>query len=198
MIRWELMGIRTTAFPNIADRYKGLNCLILAGGRCVWADVAEVPYNAYDIMCVNDIVMHWPGPVEHFYSNDYKWMPKWIDARRPVFKKDFGEIDNTHSCNEGARYKWPWPGHGTSTLNAVYTALALGYDKIVIAGAPLDNSGHYFDPPWVKTNFCNEVSTRNDGIHPNGQLRYWSNAHQIFDGRVSAVSGRYKEWVETL
>ncbi len=197
MIPWHIMGLRESSFPQIAGRYTGLNCLVVAGGRCVWEDCEQVPITAYDIMCVNDVVMHWPGPIEHFYSNDWVWAPKWIAARRPRYQKDFGEIEHTHSCNnDHLRWNWPWPGHGTSTLNAVYTALGLGYDKVVVAGAPLDNSGHYFDPPWVKTNFENEVATRPDATHPNGQLRYWSGAHKIFSGKVRAISGRYAEWAK--
>lgn len=163
--------------------------LIVASGRCVWDDLEryardqEIHFNG-DVMAVNDVGMHLPCELTHWYSNDWKMLPKWVEARRPRFKKKYGPVQ-THSCYGGAKYVWPWPGHGTSSLNAVYTGLALGYDEIVLAGVPLDNSGHYFDPPWVNSNFSNEVPNK------GGQLRYWN--RQIFEGKVKSLSGRTRE-----
>ena len=87
---------------------------------------------------------------------------------------------------------WPWPGHGTSSLNGCYTGLALGYDEIVLCGAPLDDSGHYFDPPTWHTNFVREIPDVDRGgvIQP----RYWSEAKaRIFDGKVKSMSGRTRD-----
>jgi len=65
----------------------------------------------------------------------------------------------------------------------------LGYDKIVLAGIPLDNSGHYFEPPWRKSNFLNEVPNKGDT-----RIKYWDDAAKnVFCGKVSAQSGRLKD-----
>lgn len=42
---------------------------------------------------------------------------------------------------------WPFTSDGSSGLLAVKIALLLGYDKIVIAGIPLDNSRRFYDHP---------------------------------------------------
>ena len=97
---------------------------------------------------VNDIVKHCPGRGLHFYSNEHRWMANWINARRELMLRKFGPIQYTHSCRTGGQYSWPWPGHGTSALGAVYTGLAMGYDRIVLAGVPLDDAGHSLYPPW--------------------------------------------------
>ena len=177
------MGIEFLGPKNYPKHTPCTGKLIIVGSaRCVWDDLEKTNLNV-DVMAVNDMIMHFPGPLKHAYSNDQKMLPHWINARRPRYIIDWGR-PKAYSCNAG----WPWPGHGTSSLNAVYTALALGYDEIILAGIPLDNSGHYFDPPWVKSNFENEVSTR------DGEIRFWANAaRNIFDGKVKSLSGRTKE-----
>ena len=109
-------------------------------------------------------------------------------ARRPKFKSDSeyneGQPILTHSCNKGAKYYWQIPGHGTSGLNAVYVGLLLGYDEIVIVGMPLDNTGHYFDAPWEKSNFEKQVPFK------DGSIKYWKDAIPKFEGKVKVVSGR--------
>lgn len=189
------MGAATATYPEgMVDKFAGQRLIICAGGHTVWSDLKSIPMtpseqnDSWHVMCINDIVMHYPGRIDHFYSNDHRWMPRWLDARRELLVKAFGPVRHTHSCNSGAKYNWPWPGHGTSTLNAAYTGVAMGYDPIVICGAPLDDGPHYFDPWWQKTNFLREVS---DQLH--GQLQYWSSARlQHFDNKVYAQSGRTK------
>lgn len=164
--------------------------IIIAGGRCVWEDLSKIRINTeeMDIMAVNDVGMHLPYKVKHWYSNDNVMLPKWLAARRPKFRRDppydEGQSIATHSCNPGVKYHWQIPGHGTSGLNAVYVALLMGYDDIIICGMPLDDTGHYFDAPWETSNFTREAPDRDTGI------RYWSNAAQHFEGKVKAVSGR--------
>lgn len=190
-----VLGITLTTVPQ---KWVGINVgkkvAIVAGAQCVWDDVFALGIqcdefqNGYEILCVNDIVMHFPGRVDHLYSNDHRMFPYWLGARRRQYqKKKFGTI-TTHSCQTGGQVTWPWPGHGTSALGAVYTALAMGYDKIVLCGVPLDNSGWYHAPPWYRSNFEREVAPTVDG-----QLSIWTNARRAFKNRVYSMSGRTKE-----
>ena len=189
----------TSAYPQeLLDKWCGKKLVVVCGGRCVWDDLASINVtgqnpNGFDIMTVNDITMHYDGKVKHVYSNDHRWLPKWIEARRELISREYGGIQYVHTCLTGARYVWPWPGHGTSALGAVYTGLAMGYDQIVLCGAPLDNSGHYFDPPWKETRFISEIATK------NGELRYWAQAKEkIFNDKVRSQSGRTRELLGPL
>ena len=165
------------------NRYSG-QLLIVGSARCVWDDIKLLNFGDIDaqVMTVNDMVMHYPKPVKHCYSNSASELSIWSQARRKYLNQDVLK----HSCNPGEEY-WPLPGHGTSSLNACFVGLAMGYDSIILAGIPLDNTGHYFDPPWIKSNFQREVPER-DG------LRWWKDAMEhVFQGKVKSVSGRTRD-----
>lgn len=190
------LGAPTKAYPeDMIDKFCGHRLLVVGGGRCVWNDLASMNVrcdeanDGWHVMCVNDVVMHFPGKITHFYSNDHRWITNWLNGRRELHMRRFGPVPYVHSCNTGARYNWPWPGHGSSALGAAYCGIAMGYDPVVLCGIPLDDSGHYFDPPWKKTNFRREVGTQ-----PDGQMQYWANAkRQHFEGKVYGTSGRTAE-----
>src|SRR3990167_718966 len=186
---FECLGLADLTFPKIAGTYKGL-LYVVGSERGVWDDLHKAGLvnnddNTFHILCVNDMILHYPGKVEHAYSNNHGYLQKWTAARRDQYITRWGEIKHTHSNKVGGRHTWPWPGHGTSSLNAVYTGLALGYDEIRLCGVPIDNSGRYFEPPWMRSNFQNEIPDR------DGKMKYWENAKKrIFEGRVKSYSGR--------
>ena len=167
-------------------------CIVCASGHTVWKDLAAIAaHENMHYLCVNDVGMHIPFWVRHWYSNDDEWLPRWVNARRPQYKKNIDRAPTlVHTRQKGQSHMciWPGPGHGTSALGAVYTALALGYDRVIICGAPLDDMGHYFDPPWIRTNFDRQVP------EVKGETKYWTNArNRVFEGRVKAVSGRLRD-----
>lgn len=195
--KWDSFGIdpKYMKFPEIADAYSG-RLIIAASGRCVWDDLQKAGMvknhdtgpGAADILCVNDMLMYYPGKVEHAYSNNHKYLPRWEAARRDQYLTKYEGVKHTHSNKTGGKHTWPWPGHGTSSLNAVYTGIALGYNEIWLCGVPLDDTGHFFEAPWEKTNFVREVADR------DGEIKYWGNAQRnIFDNKVRSFSGRTRE-----
>jgi hypothetical protein len=173
-------------FPNFTPCQGSL--VICASGASIWDDFYSFACDAwvqpFDIMCVNDMGMHFPHSIKHWYSNDFEMLPRWARARRPQFQgTPRNEKAILHSCYpcDGA-LKWPWHGGGTSTLGAVFTGLALGYNEVIVCGAPLDNGPHYFEPPHFKTNF-----------EQSGGFRMWQDARQrYFEGKVKAISGNLK------
>lgn len=181
----ELLCLETTGpYPDLVDCFFG-PLVIVGGGRCVWDDLDRMPPRVLeaDVMCINDVVMHYSGKVMHFYSNDHDWTPKWLAARRRSLVKAFGPILYVHNCKRTTPekyYRWPWPAHGTSALNAVFTGLAMGYAPIYLAGIPLDDSGHYFSAPRLKSNFTEDT-----------HIKHWRRAiRNVFQDRVIVLSGR--------
>ena len=184
---------------ELCGTYKGKRCLVIGSGACVWDDLDAIGVhgdtnNGWDTMCVNDMMAYYPGVVDHGFSYYYKGLPFWTNGRRETINahkvvEKWGRVGYTHS-RVNAQVNWPWPGHGTSSLGAVYTALALGYDQVVLCGVPLDNGPHFFEPPWCTSNFENEC-----GKTVQGRLLYWHASLQMFQGRVKSMSGRTKELV---
>ncbi len=191
---FNFLGITLRDWPDeMVGKFSGKRLIICAGAACVWDDLALLGIRKEEsnthFMAINDVVMHLPMKVRHFYSNDHRMMPFWLGARRPQYARKHGPVDYTHSARSGGQHTWPWPGHGTSTLGGVYTALAMGYAPVILCGCPLDDSPNYFSPSWEKRNFSREVADRVDG-----KLAYWSNAHRCcFKGRVFSMSGRTRE-----
>lgn len=138
------------------------------------------------MLCVNDVAMHFPGPLKHLFSNNASFLKHWVNARRDQFVRMWGPVGITHSCQKGAMVHWPWSGAGTSSLGATYTALALGYSEVILCGIPLDDSGHYFETPETESSFAKQVPLKG-----NGDVKYWQKARdEVFMGKVKSMSGR--------
>lgn len=190
----EALGVPVPDHP-LRGSGKGKTLIIAAGGGCVWDDLKAFGYPSdpgHDVMCVNDMISYFPGKVKHAYSNDAKMLPHWVNARRPKYVREYGGPRHVYTCGVKGHHSstvfLPWPGHGTSGLNAVYTGLWLDYDTIVLCGVPLDNGPHFFEAPWVCSNFLNEVTETDRGP------RYWENAaKRVFDGKVKSLSGRTRD-----
>jgi hypothetical protein len=203
----ELMsGYGGFAFPMpaIAGTYKGNGLIVCGDASCVWDDLekfgcrdnspprGKVRKDGWHFMTINKMVETFPGNIEHSYSNQPAHLMKFIAARRVEYAKEFDGPRHTHSCNSGAKHLWPWGGHGTSGLGATIVGVALGYDKVVLCGLPLDDGPHNGEPPWRKTAFTREAA----GNVNTGQNSHWKRAIELgFDGKVKSMSGRTKAWL---
>lgn len=177
--------------PDLADSYSG-RLLIMGTGRCLWEDierfvgVRDIAEDWADVMTVNDAVMYVPYPVSHAYSHDDPQLVHWVAGRRRRYQAMYDLDIIAHSVTEVETenvVEWPFPNTGTSGLGAAYVACALGYSDIVLLGLPLDDSGHFYDPPWIRSNFSREENERR-----------WIRARdEIFQGRVKSVSGRTRD-----
>lgn len=162
--------------------------IICGSGTCVWDDLYQVispdKYETpYDIMAVNDVGMHIPHKLKHWYSNDIDMLPHWRAARRPRFGLNETKYESIelHSCyGDGKSIKaWDFHGGGTSSLGALWVSKQLGYTKVYLCGVPMDCSGHYFNRE--RTNYAN-----------SRELRTWESNRQWFP-EVIAMSGNIKE-----
>ena len=103
-------------------------------------------------MGVNYAGLHYPDPIDHLvsiHSDRIGLMGLLRQAQRPQ-----GPI-RVHAPEQalGVTDVHPW-GHGlggTSSLFAALLGLELGYDKVVLAGVPLDGSNYFYGPPGEKS-----------------------------------------------
>lgn len=187
-------GTSVKELPSIAGTYHG-NVVVCGDAGCIWEDLERfgcrwqnaVQKPDWHFMTVNRLVEVFPGRIEHAYSNVSKVLMRHVAGRRDDYVDEFGPPKHTHSRTEGTAWVWPWHGGGTSGFGAVLTAIALGYDRIVLAGMPLTDINHNGEPPWRRTRFTLEV---------DDQDPHWLGAiAKLFQGRVRSLSGRTKEWL---
>ncbi len=190
----ERYGTSVKDLPSIAGSYHG-NVIVCGDAGCIWDDLERfgcrcgnaVQKHDWSFLTVNRLVEVFPGKVEHAYSNVAKVINRHVADRRDEYAAEFGPPRYTHSRTMGTDWVWPWHGGGTSGFGAVLTALALGYDRIVLAGIPLTNMHHNGEPPWRRTRFTTEVE--------DNDMHWLGGIATAFEGRVRSLSGRTKEWL---
>lgn len=192
----EEYGVRGS-LPDIAGMYVGRRLVICGDAAGVWDDLDRfgcrndagrgiVAKFGHDFMVINRIGEVFPGAIEHWFSNHAGLIEIFKKARRQEYAQEFIPPVHTHSCTDGAMWKWPFGGHGTSAMGGALAGIGMGYEQIVLCGIPLDNGPHNGEPPWRKTNFSAEV--------PQGD-KHWKRFAQFFGGQVFSMSGRTKEWL---
>jgi hypothetical protein len=197
-------GYSDRQLPKIAGQYEGKGLIVAGDAACLWADLeafgarrdvgrGSVGKCGWDIMTVNKVVEVMPANIEHIYSNEPGLLAKFCAARRNEYVKEFESPRHSHSCKPGARWEWPYQGHGTSALGATIAGIGMGYDAVVLCGIPLDDGPHNGEPPWRK---CRFKSAEAAGNVETGWNRYWERAAKIaFKGKVKSMSGRTREWL---
>ena len=134
--------------------------VITADGRSLHDDLER--FRAFDLKhdayCIGRSIRVCPAPVDHFADVDGEGAIWWAEhlpdkARNGhILRHTLGEIRG-FDVDWGvidAPYDWEndmW--HGSTALFAVLTSLAMEYERIVLAGAPLDLKGHWHDLPGV-------------------------------------------------
>lgn len=190
--------------PEIESMYASQSLVICGDAACVWDDLdafgcksasgkGMVAKLGWDFMVINKLGEAFPGSIEHWYSHAGHLLAVFTAARRQEYEKEFAAPRHTHSCTAGAMWLWPWGAHGTSGLGAVLTGVALGYDRIVLCGLPLDDGPHNGEPFWRRTRFASsEAADAKDG----GPDMHWRRARDVaFQGKVKSMSGRTRDWL---
>lgn len=183
--------------PPLCDNFKGV-LVVMGGARCAWDDLAQIEKDLIDRdrsqhMAVNDIGQYWHHELTHWVTLHPSYMRGWRHFR---MEHGYGNGDYvfTHSFANPSSRRWPeidhwwdidFPG-GTSGMFGCYVGLAMGYTKLILAGIPMDGTGHFFDPPWVKTPELVQCSEKT----------VWMQAAESpFNGKVKSVSGNTSKWL---
>lgn len=119
----------------------------------MWADYIEVREQGIksDIMAVNDVGMYCQIPLQHWVSHHTANLVLWRKLLHN-HAMDFNGLMHANDNKGQADHVIDWhmnnPG-AYSGLFAAQVGLCLGYQQIILCGVPQDDSGRFFDPPWV-------------------------------------------------
>lgn len=183
--------------PAEVDRFKGMAIIILGSGLHVYEDMAgarqllpKAHLGAVNIAALGlkplihagrERLYHWFSlHPEHFIlKHQYGISKAWCHTS---FRKNYEDrtMYNVDYC-------WPVITSGTSGLFAARVALLLGYEKIVLAGVPMDGTRRFFDHPDSKV----------DVFATDHVAEEWQNAlkQERFRDSVRSMSGRTREWL---
>ena len=132
--------------------------LILGDGRCLKEDLdAFMPWQIpHDVGAIGRSTKAYPGTVHHWFNADGDGAKHWAENLpngNGAIRHTLGEFEgfdcdweivqpdyhNSLITNEaGPRL------HGSSSLFATLAALSMGYERVVLAGCPLDTEGHWY------------------------------------------------------
>jgi hypothetical protein len=165
--------------------------LILGDGRCVFDDLnafLDLDSPPFDVMLINHMAMGYPGKYQHYVCGDSHMKP----MQQLAMELPAGII--RHCWNPGSKgfdVRWVkedgrgW--NGTTAALAVKIGITLDYMRIVLAGCPMDFSGHWYD----KYLPANDNKLRNDHRH---HLWYWAEMATRPLGRfIRSMSGNTAE-----
>lgn len=188
---WAKLGGPGEA-PARVGRHAGA-LLVLGGAACVWADYARVRPWSGDILAVNDIGSHLHDRIAYWATLHPEYLPGWLDYRR---RHCFGEghlpLTFSHRAHPSVAHAWDLPvaAGGTSGLYGALVGLLLGYERVVLAGVPMDGTPHYFDPP------ADVIAGYGTDTLDRAVAMQWEQARDLFfAGRVTSLSGRTADWL---
>ena len=135
-------------------------CLITGDGDTLADDVEKfeswkIPHDLY---CVNRSLKFFKRPVNHWCAVDYEecmWfaenVTKAVQGKHPIHRHTIGIFPQAFDVywqqavefqNEIQKRIWI----GNSGYFAMLTALHMGYKKLVLAGCPMNNNSHWYEP----------------------------------------------------
>lgn len=145
--------------------------LIVGDATGVWEDVGRFEGMGieHDTMLINHVALAYPLPYQHFLAGD-SHMADMQRVAKKIPKKVIKHCWNPNSY--GFDVRWIRQAKaagwcGTTANLAAKVAICLGYLKIVFAGIPMDNSGHWYDEYLPE----NDVKRQSDHRH---HLWKWS------------------------
>lgn len=189
--------------PPMAGKFRG-PVLVAASARCLWDDLEALPLADWpgDVICVNFTGLFFPVHFQHWVSLHGSFLSPWLTIRKALVP---GPHIWTHGpASDPGEIAWDFErGGGTSSMFACQVAVALGYQKIVLAGVPLDDSGHFYDPPQGKFGFSGFGFLRSNYATRTQQIE-WTSFHAGFGELIRSMSGRTRsifgaptrEWLE--
>lgn len=150
--------------------------IIIGTGRCIWGDFSKAKelVDSYDVMLVNHIIYTFPENAKHFCTLH----PDWYRSYRGHWQGR--EVPHQHFAKS-----YPEIRAACSGLFATWVGITLGYDRIMLVGMPMDDSGHYYDPPDHKGCYA----------HYLPMMAEWQQDAPLWHDKVKSFAGKTKQWL---
>jgi len=183
------VNVGTTEFPMsytcTPEIQRVSDFLVVVGcAECVWDDISSVSFNGKDVLVLSDMGMFFPGTITHWASchpNIIVGGKLVRDQRR--YHEDFLSHIPDYAAPKIGDVTWTIPKlAGTSGMFGTLIGIGLGYTKIILAGIPLNRSGHFWNPK-IKVKFDKS------GI----RLSWQQISQKIFNNKVRSLSGWTRE-----
>ena len=190
---WNRNGIEGRGSVPPYEGFSG-TLLVCGTSRELWDDLKafyEFGTSGH-VACLNQAILHYP-----YLRNDHPWPLRHAIGFDPnnayqlfEYRKLRGQdVSNVavHASSQPASCVWELVNVkdiAFSACFAVAIGLAMGYEKIVLAGCSQSSDGHYYDPPWIPPS---EYGVR-------VYMFQWEMNANIFSGRVRSMSGKTKEF----
>lgn len=168
--------------------------LVVGCAANVWQEVLEAQSLTvfHAVYCVKMAGVHWPGTFKVWATLHPEWMDDYEAQRRALALPNGYEIVaplpgevgvHGNKGNIARRVSYRWPGMNASASSGIYAAkvaLEDGYDRVVLAGVPMQQDGGHFTRgrPWLQV----------DSFIPGLEL-----ALPHLKEKVRSMSGRTKE-----
>ena len=169
--------------------------LIMGTAACLWEDLAKYDHlHDGERMAVNDAMAYYRNFSSHRLDHGAALHSDWLSVWAAAANMRCKELGEPGICTH-SQIKYldlpeiVWPLHrdgGTAGLFAVLIGLLMGFDRIVLAGSPIDGSRHFFESELNAVRFYSADTYRDE----------WLRARDaVFNGRVKSLSGRTREWL---
>lgn len=137
--------------------------LITGDAWCLFDDMTEFERMGvvHDLFCVNRSLVAMQRPVAHWAAIDTEegvWLSQYLTGdlvpQTGLMRHTIGYCPGAFNCwwqvddrPDGMEFML-WAG--STTYFAILVALYMGYKRVVLAGAPLDNGCHWYEPKGTK------------------------------------------------
>lgn len=151
---------------DFAPFCKNKTVLITGDGDCLGDDVTRfeafgVPHDVY---CVNRSMLWFERPINHWAAVDCEesmWFTENLNSKiggnghkilrhcigiLPYGFDVFWRAANFNDMTPTGQHLW----QGNSVFLAILSSLKMGYEKVILAGVPLDTNKHWYDPEGLK------------------------------------------------
>jgi hypothetical protein len=154
----------------------------------VWIDVkAAQNLTTFDaVYCVKQAGIYWTATFQVWVSLHPEWMDKYETERRSLghpggyeivslLSSEAGEHGNKGNIDRRVSYRWPKMNSSASSgIYAAKVALEDGFDKIVLAGIPMDTKAGHFLP-------------ETKDVHGQVRGQYWLGRDTFIDGLEKSI-----------